>query len=173
MDTICDSHSKQQTMIFVQNPLGSHSKQTPDDMSVEILLLAAIGVTTPIVLASGHAEMLAIPGAILAAVIALLKAIDEKRGWSERGIQVVGTTVLGSTAPTTAIQWWYPDAINKLAPQAFFLLGFVSGLIGWILFWAGYLILDRRKEKVMNAAIKEAEKRMGVTHFMEDTDSKS
>lgn len=147
-------------MTFVQAPLGK-SKEPSEDMSVEILLLA-VGIATPIIIQTGNAEMYAIPGAILAAVVALLKANHEKRNWSEKGIVVVGTTMIGSTGPTAAIHWWYPEAITKLIPQAHALLGFLSGLIGWLLFWAGYLILDRRKENVAKAAIKEVERRMGI-----------
>lgn len=131
-------------------------------MSVEILLLAAVGITTPIIIQTGNSEMYAIPGAILAAVVALLKATSEKRDWSQKGIVVVGTTMIGSTGPTAVIHWWYPEAITKLIPQAHALLGFLSGLIGWLLFWAGYLILDRRKENVAKAAIKEVERRLGI-----------
>lgn len=148
-------------MTFVQAPL-ENTKETFDDMSVEILLLAAVGITTPIIIHTGNSDMYAIPGAILAAVVALLKATSEKRDWSQKGIVVVGTTMIGSTGPTAVIHWWYPDAITKLIPQAHALLGFLSGLIGWLLFWAGYLILDRRKENVAKAAIKEVERRMGI-----------
>lgn len=147
-------------MTFVQAPLEK-STETSEDMSVEILLLA-VGIATPIIIQTGNAEMYAIPGAILAAVVALLKANHEKRNWSEKGIVVVGTTMIGSTGPTAVIHWWYPEAITKLIPQAHALLGFISGLIGWLLFWAGYLILDRRKENVAKAAIKEVERRMGI-----------
>lgn len=153
-------------MITVIPPNDKHL----DDMSVEILLLAAIGITTPIIITTGSSDMYAIPGAILAAVVALLKAQSEKRDWSQKGIVVVGTTVVGSTAPAAAIHWWYPEAITKLIPQAHALLGFLSGLVGWLLFWAGYLILDRRKENVAKAAIKEVERRMGIgpTHRDEE-----
>jgi predicted membrane protein len=153
-------------MTFVQAPL--HPKEPSDDMSVEILLLAAIGITAPIIIHSGNSDMFAIPGAILAAVVALLKANSEKRDWSQKGIVVVGTTVVGSTAPAAVIHWWYPEAVIKLIPQAHALLGFLSGLLGWLLFWAGYLILDRRKETVMKAAIKEAERRIALPKFPDD-----
>lgn len=142
-----------------------------DDMSVEILLLAAIGITTPIIVHTGNSDMFAIPGAILAAVVALLKASSEKRDWSQKGIVVVGTTVVGSTGPAAVIHWWYPEAITKLIPQAHALLGFLSGLIGWLLFWAGYIALDWRKDKVMKAAIKEAERRIGLPKFTDDEPS--
>lgn len=169
MDVICDSLCKQQTMYFVQAPLGNNSEETPDDMSVEILLLAAVGITTPIIIQAGsNNDMYAIPGAILAACVALLKAISEKRAWSDKGIVVVGTTMVGSTTPAAVMHWKYPDAIASLIPQAHALLGFLSGLLGWLLFWAGYMILDRRKETVMKAAIKEAERRMGVPQIRED-----
>lgn len=158
-------------MTFVQAPLEK-SKENFDDMSVEILLLAAIGITTPIIIQTGNSEMYAIPGAILAAVVALLKATSEKRDWSQKGIVVVGTTMIGSTGPSAVIHWWYPEAITKLIPQAHALLGFLSGLVGWILFWAGYLILDRRKENVAKAAIKEVERRLGIPPT-QDQDSQS
>lgn len=139
-----------------------------DDMSVEILLLAAIGITTPIIVHTGNADMFAIPGAILAAVVALLKANSEKRDWSQKGIVVVGTTVVGSTGPAAVVHWWYPEAVTKLIPQAHALLGFISGLLGWLLFWAGYVALDWRKDKVMKAAIKEAERRIGLPNLRDD-----
>lgn len=144
-----------------------------DDMSVEILLLAAIGISTPIIIHTGNADMYAIPGAILAAVVALLKAQSERRDWSQKGIVVVGTTVVGSTGPAAAMHWWYPEAAVKLIPQAHALLGFLSGLLGWLLFWAGYLLLDRRKENVMKAAIKEAERRIGLPKFPDPDDEPS
>jgi predicted membrane protein len=155
-------------MTFVQAPLGNHREESSDDMNVEILLLGAIGITAPIILQTGNPDMFAIPGAILAAVVALLKANSEKRDWSQKGIVVVGTTVIGSTGPAAVVHWWYPEAITKLIPQAHALLGFLSGLLGWLLFWAGYMILDRRKETVMKAAIKEAERRMGVPRIPDD-----
>jgi hypothetical protein len=149
----CDS----EPMITAIPPNDRHHDP---DMSVEILLLAAVGITTPIIMQTHNPDMYAIPGAILAAVVALLKAISEKRDWSQKSIVVVGTTVIGSTGPATAMHWWFPDAISKLIPQAHALLGFLSGLLGWLFFWAGYLILDRRKDSMMKAAIKEAEKRI-------------
>jgi hypothetical protein len=155
-------------MTFVQAPLGNQPEETSDDMNVEILLLGAIGITAPIIIHTGNSDMFAIPGAILAAVVALLKANSEKRDWSQKGIVVVGTTVVGSTGPAAVIHWWYPEAITKLIPQAHALLGFLSGLLGWLLFWAGYMILDRRKEHVMKAAIKEAERRMGMPQSRDD-----
>ena len=140
-------------------------------MSVEILLLAAIGISTPIIIQTGYSDMFTIPGAILAAVVAMLKATHEKRSWAEKGIVIVGTTMIGSTAPNAALHWWYPESIHKLIPHTYAILGFLSGLVGWLLFWAGYLLLDRRKEKVMNRAIREAEKRMGISNFSNDETS--
>src|SRR5688572_4006573 len=155
-------------MTFVQAPLGNQPEETSDDMNVEILLLGAIGITAPIIIHTGNSDMFAIPGAILAAVVALLKANSEKRDWSQKGIVVVGTTVVGSTGPAAVIHWWYPEAITKLIPQAHALFGFLSGLIGWLLLWAGYMFLDQRKDKVMKAAIKEAERRIGLPNFKDD-----
>lgn len=132
-------------------------------MSCELLLLSAVAISTPIIIQSGNSEMYAIPGAILAAFVAMLKANHEKRTWSEKGIVVIGTTVVGSTVPAAILHWKYPETIHRVIPQAHVIFGFLSGLLGWLLFWAGYLILDRRKDTVMKAAIKEAERRIGIS----------
>lgn len=132
-----------------------------DDMSVEILLLAAIGISAPLIAAIvGSPDMLAIPGAILAAVVALLKANSEKRTWSDKGIVVVGTSVVGSTAPSAAVYYFWQDAANKMIPHVFMLAGFLSGLIGWSFCWGMIIVLDRRREKIIE---RELNKRLGIS----------
>jgi hypothetical protein len=158
MGGICDSHCKQQTMTFVQAPL--HPKEPSDDMSVELLLLAAIGLSAPfLATVAGSPDMLAIPGAVLAAAVALLKAVSEKRDWTQKGIVMVGTTVVGSTGPSAVIHYWWPDAIHRLIWQTYALLGFLSGIIGWMTLWCGILLWDKNQKRVLE---KEIAKRFGT-----------
>lgn len=141
--------------------LPPNERHINDDMSVEILLLATIGICAPFLAGIvGSPDMLAIPGAILAAVVALLKANSEKRSWSDKGIVVVGTSVVGSTAPSAAVYYFWQDAVNKVIPHIFMLAGFLSGLIGWSFCWGAILVLDRRREKIIE---KELNKRLGLS----------
>lgn len=131
-----------------------------DDMSVELLLLATIGLSAPILATSvGAHDMLAIPGAVLAAAVALLKAISEKRDWTQKGIVMVGTTVVGSTGPSAVIHYWWPEAINRLIWQTYALLGFLSGIIGWMTIWCGIQLWDKNQKRVLE---KEIAKRFGT-----------
>lgn len=146
----------QRAMITTLPPQDNHNRLL-DDMSLEIILLAAIGISTPILAsATGTPDMFAVPGAILAAFVAILKANQEKRTWSEKGIVAVGTTVVGSTAPSAAVWYWGQDAAQRVIPHLFMLAGFMSGLVGWTIFWGGLIVLDRRKEKIIE---KELQKR--------------
>lgn len=131
-----------------------------DDMSVEVILLATIGIATPIIVKSGNPDTFAILGAVLAAIVALLKATSEKREWTQKGIVIVGTTVVGSTAPSAAIHYWWPEAIQKLIWQAWGLMGFISGIVGWMFLWAGILAYDASKERMWQKALKRAEKKI-------------
>jgi hypothetical protein len=165
MGTICDSHCKQQTMTFVQAPLGNRPKETSDDMSVEILLLAAVGIAAPFIAANSAVapDMVAILGAVLAAAVGLLKAASEKRDWTQRGIVMVGTTVIGSTGPSAVIHWWWPESFARLVWQTWAILGFLSGIIGWMTIWGGILVWDKYQGKAWERAIRK-----GTSKFTDD-----
>lgn len=137
--------------------IQAHHPQFIDDMSIEILLIAGIGLSAPFLANASTPDMLAIPGAMLAAVVALFKAIQEKKEWASKGIVVVGSSVVGSTAPSAAVHWFWPESINRIVWQFWGLLGFLSGLIGWAFLWACIQVWDRRQEKIIEKAIKKVE----------------
>lgn len=139
--------------------IHTHHSEFLDDMSIEILLIATIGLTAPFLSNASTPDMLAIPGAMLAAVVALFKAIQEKKEWAAKGIVVVGSSVVGSTAPSAMVHWFWPDSINRIVWQFWGLLGFLSGLIGWAFLWACIMVWDRRQESLIEKAIKQVERR--------------
>lgn len=146
-------------------PPNNHQHKVIDDMSIEILLLAAAGISAPFIAANaGFApDMVAILGAALAAIVGLLKASSEKRDWTSKGIVVVGTTVIGSTGPSAAIHWWWPESFARLVWQTWALLGFLSGIIGWMTIWCGILVWDRYQENAWKKAIRK-----GTSRFIDD-----
>lgn len=152
-------------MYFVQAPLGNQPEETSDDMSVEVLLLAVVGIAAPFLAANYTVapDMVAILGAVLASIVGLLKAASEKRDWTARGIIVVGTTVVGSTGPSAVIHWWWPDSFARLLWQAWALLGFLSGIIGWMTIWCGIQVWDKYQESAWKKAIRK-----GTSRFTDD-----
>ncbi len=115
--------------------------------------------------------MMAIPGAMLAAVVALLKATSEKRLWTDKGIVVIGTSIIGTTIPSAAVSMFWPSWLDKLTWHVFLLAGFLSGIIGWGFAWAAILALDARRDKLARKAIEAVERKYGLGFGTSDSES--
>ncbi len=165
-DSLATPKSKQaMTLIHAQLPvrLRENINEEPhDDMIAECLLLAGVSLAATFLSMGGDPSMIAIPGAMLAAVVALLKATQEKRLWTDKGIVVIGTSIVGSTLPSAAMHLVWPSWLDKMTWHIFLLAGFLSGLVGWMFAWAGILVLDARREKIASRAIDEMAKKFGV-----------
>lgn len=131
-------------------------------MIPETLLLAGVSLAATFLSVGGDPSMIAIPGAMLAAVVALLKATQEKRAWTDKGIVVIGTSIIGTTLPSAAVHMIWPDWVTKLTWHFFMLAGFLSGIVGWMFAWAGILVLDQRREKLAKRAIEAVERKYGL-----------
>lgn len=150
------------TVIQAQLPISAQTDEETHDMTPETLLLAGVSLAATFISAGGDPSMVAIPGAMLAAVVALLKATQEKRGWTDKGIVVIGTSIVGTTLPSVAINFFWPHWLDKLIWHFFLLAGFLSGLVGWMFAWAGVLVLDARREKLAKQAVDLMARKYGV-----------
>ena len=164
-DSLATDHP-QQAMTFIHAQLPVHSRhdeeiQTSDDMMPEALLLVGVSIAATFLSSGGDPSMVAIPGSMLAAFVALLKATQEKRAWTDKGIVVIGTSVVGTTLPSVAVHMMWPHWLEKLTWHVFLLSGFLSGLIGWMFAWAGILVLDQRREKMAKRAVEAFERKYG------------
>lgn len=157
-------------MIALRAPLHAHQQddERTDDMTPEAITLCAISLAATFMSAGGDPSMLAIPGAMLAALVALLKATQEKRNWQERASNALGTSVIGSTAPSAIIYWFWPDAAQKMIWQAWAFLGFLGGLCGWIVAYAFVKALGLRSDRFANRTLFKWEKRITPDPESED-----
>jgi hypothetical protein len=164
-DSLATDHS-QQAMTFIHPQLTvrhcDDTEERHNDMMPEALLLVGVSIAATFLSAGGDPSMVAIPGSMLAAFVALLKATQEKRAWTDKGIVVIGTSVVGTTLPSVAVHMIWPHWLEKLTWHVFLLSGFLSGLIGWMFAWAGILVLDARREKLASQAIDKMARHMGV-----------
>lgn len=140
-------------MTVIHPQLPSQGKEDHDDMTAEALTICAISLAATFMSAGGDPSMLAIPGAMLASLVALLKATQEKRNWQERASNALGTSVIGATAPSAIIHWFWPEAIPKMIWQTWAFLGFVGGLAGWIVAYAFVKALGLRSDKFADRAL--------------------
>lgn len=132
-------------------------------MIPETLLLAGVSLAATFLSTGGDPSMIAIPGAMLAAVVGLLKATQERRAWTDKGIVVIGTSIVGTTLPSVAVHLFWPEWLAKLTWHIYLLAGFLSGIIGWMFAWAGILVLDSRREKLAKRAIEAVERKYGLS----------
>lgn len=128
-------------------------------MTAEAFALISVSVAATYLGAGGDLSMLAIPGAMLASFIALLKATQEKRSWPDRAISMLGTSVVGSTGPSAVIHWIWPEILPKMIWQSWAFLGFIAGLIGWSIAYAFVKVTGLRSEKFANRFLKRQEDR--------------
>lgn len=139
-------------MRVIQPPIEA-SEDPSDDMTTETLCIVSVSLAATYIGSGGDAAMLAIPGAMLASLIALLKAAAEKRIWQDRASAVIGTSVVGSTGPSALVHYFWPDVYPKMIWQAWALLGFLGGLIGWIFAYAFVKVIGLRSEEIADSAL--------------------
>lgn len=166
--SIRDSESMRVAMTTTIPSNRPSDEEHDTDMNPEMLIICSITLAATFVGAGGDPSVLAIPGAMMASLIALLKATQEKRSWQERASNALGTSVIGSTAPSAIIHYFWPEAVPKMIWQAWAFLGFCGGLFGWILAFAFVKALGLRSDRFANQAVKQFERR----YLPEDQDSK-
>lgn len=145
-------------MTVIQPQIATPEEHS-DDMIPETLCIVSISLAATYIGSGGDLSTLAIPGAMLASLIALLKAAHEKRTWQERATSVIGTSVVGSTAPSAIMHYCWPEAYAKMIWQAWALLGFLGGLVGWIVAYACVKVLGFRSEEIADSMIIRWKKR--------------
>lgn len=133
-----------------------------DEMIPEAAALGGVALAATFLSMGGDPTVLAIPGAMLAAVVALLKATQEKRQWTDKGIVVIGTSIVGATLPSAAAHLMWPQWLEKLTWHVFLLAGFLFGIVGWMLVWPVILALDSRREKIAKVAIAQFSRKYGL-----------
>lgn len=158
-DIARDSERNKQAMT-ITNP--RHEADEINDMTPEFFIIAGISLAATFLSAGGNPDMLAIPGAMLAAVIVLLKAQQERRDWKDRAIATLGTSFVGSTGPGAAMHYFWPESFHTMRWTGWSLLGFFGGIIGWMFGYALIRVLDYRKERMIEKAVDEAERRLGI-----------
>lgn len=149
--------------VLVLKPQIQSSDEPSDDMTPETLLLAGVSLAATYLAAGGQTDLICIPGAMLGAVVALLKATQEKRQWTDKGILVIGSSVMGTTAPSGLIHVFYPEWLEKLTWHIYLLAGFIFSIIGWMVVWPFILALDARRDRIAKAGLKMLEKRVGLS----------
>lgn len=165
MEVASDSYRNQQAMTVIRPPIPVREflrEEIHDDMIPEALLLAGVSLATTFLVAGGQADLICIPGAMLGAVVALLKATQERRQWTDKGILIIGSSVLGTTLPSGAVNIFWPQWLEKLTWHVYFLAGFICSIVGWMLVWPFILFLDARRERIAKAAVRAFETRMGI-----------
>lgn len=158
------------TFIQPQLPLREFlAEEVHDDMIPEALLLAGVSIATTYLAAGGQTDLICIPGAMLGALVALLKATQERRQWTDKGILVIGSSVVGTTLPSGAVHLLWPEWLEKLTWHVYFLAGFICSIVGWMLIWPIIMLLDSRREKIAKAAVRAAAARVGLQDYSGET----
>lgn len=133
-----------------------------NDMIPETLLLTGVSLAATYLAATGQTDLVCIPGAMLGAAVALLKAAQEKRQWTDKGIIMIGSSVFGTTVPSGLVHLFWPEWLSRLTWHLYFLAGFLFSLVGWMLVWPFILALDARRDKIARAAVRAAEAKLGI-----------
>jgi hypothetical protein len=155
-------------MPFIQPQLPLRAflaEEVHDDMIPEALLLAGVSLAATYLAAGGQTDLICIPGAMLGAVVALLKATQERRQWTDKGIIIIGSSVIGTTLPSGVVNIVFPDWVNKLTWHVYFLAGFIFSIVGWMLIWPIIMLLDARRDKIAKAAVRAAAARVGLQDY--------
>ena len=135
----------------------SHESAIRQDMNAEVALLTVSGVSAMIGGAIGHPDMASVAGAMLAAAIALMEAVDKNRSLAQRIKIVLGTGGIGAAAPNAAlwfckVQGWANLDATSIPWHVWGLAGFLSGAIGWVLVWAAIELASARSESIVKKA---------------------
>lgn len=138
------------------------------DMLPEATLIAGISLAATFIAAGGDPSLACIPGSMIAALVALLKATQEKRDWTEKAANSLGIATLGSTLPSAVVHYWFPESAAKIFWQGWAMLGLMAGLLGWPLAYAFVKVFGLRSEKFANRTVRQLERR----YLPEDQDSK-
>lgn len=138
-----------------------------NDMTSECLILAGVSLATTFIASQTDLSLVCVPGAMIAALVALLKSTQEKRDWTEKAANSIGISAVGSTVPSAFMHYFWPEIAGKFMWQAWAFLGFMFGLLGWPLAYAFVKVCGLRSEKFANRTVRSIEKR-----FVGDDESK-
>lgn len=169
-----DSYRKPQAMTFIHPQIPTRAfraEEVDDDMIPEAMLLAGVSLAATYLAAGGQTDLICIPGAMLGAVVALLKATQERRQWTDKGIIIIGSSVIGTTLPSGAVNVFLPEWVTKLTWHVYFLAGFICSIVGWMLIWPIIMVLDSRREKIAKAAVREIQRRVGLQDYSDQESS--
>ncbi len=123
----------------------------PHYLALDILLAAAgVVATIAAVQVPTSADMVAVLGAMLATVIAVLDARKKDRSLGNTVAVVIGSAFVGSVAPGACFYTAFPDLAAKFTWHMWATLGFVGGLTGWSAVLAAISIWRSRQDKVLN-----------------------
>jgi len=76
-------------------------------------------------------DLMAFVGAVVAAIVTVLEAVEHERKLSHRVMVFLSSVVVGSVGPGGIVWKFYRDQFETLSWHAWAGLGFAGGLLGW------------------------------------------
>lgn len=124
----------------------------PHYFAVDCIITLAAGVTAVVVnLTPGGNDMVAVLGAMLATVIAVLEARKKDRNLGNTVCVVIGSSFIGSIAPGALFFNAWPHLAERFTWHVWAALGFLVGLIGWSVVLAAIGVIQRRKDAALES----------------------
>jgi F0F1-type ATP synthase assembly protein I len=115
-----------------------------------ILALGASAVVT-VVQSRFDPDIVAVLGAMLAAVIAVIEARKSDRSMPHTVAVLIASAFIGAVLPGAIIWSWWPDKVANMSWHLWAALGFVFGLLGWAV-TAAIMALKSRVPWAVNQA---------------------
>lgn len=117
------------------------------------LATAMVSVVT-VAQAKVNPDMVAVLGAMLAAVISVIDARKKDRTTGHTISVLIASAFAGSVIPGAAMWFFFPEKVTTLSWHAWAALGFVVGLLGWAFTIGVLAVRSRIPWLVSNAADK-------------------
>jgi len=118
----------------------------------EVVLAAAATVTVAAIQTPDTTDMVAVLGALLATVIAVVEARKKDRTLGNTVCVVIGSSFTGGVVPGAVMIGFYPELAARLTWHGWAVLGFLCGLCGWSIVLAAIGILRSRQDKILKDA---------------------
>jgi hypothetical protein len=124
---------------------------TPIPEAVTYLLATGASCVVAVTQARFDPDMVAVLGAMLATVVAVLEARKKDRSMGHTVSVLIASAFVGSVLPGGVMWTWWPERVPALSWHVWAALGFIAGLLGWA-FTAAVMALRSRVPGAVNAA---------------------